>query len=161
MSMLYRFVDHRPVGRPARPRFFRGRGAAVGIIAIALAAGASPGSAAGHQKPAQSQEGPAPAPDLNADGSVPDKVVKAGIQTSAAIVRDCALPNYAPVVSARVEHGTIRIRTGAGPSCGLASMSLTNVLYTLDPGFKGTDKLTILAFLTSGDLTQTYTILVK
>ncbi len=99
--------------------------------------------------------------DLNADGSVPDKIVKAGAQTSAAIVRDCALPNYAPVVSARVEHGTIRIRTGNGPSCGLASMSLTNVLYTSDPGFKGTDKLTILAFLTSGDLNQTYTILVK
>lgn len=131
---------------------------AAGLIAMAFVV--TPAMADSAAKTASRHHQPTP-PDLNPDGTTPDQVVKSGKQTSVASVWDCALPNFAPVVSARVEHGTIRIRTGNGPSCGHASMSLTNVVYTSDPGFKGTDKLTILAFLTSGDLNQTYTILVK
>jgi hypothetical protein len=132
------------------------------MIAMALAATiAPPAWAEGPQKPAPPQKKTAAAPDLNADGSVPDKVVKAGVQSNVAIVWDCGLPNLAPVVSARVEHGALSIKTGNGPSCGHASMSLTSVFYTSAPGFKGTDKLYILGFLTSGDINQTFTILVK
>jgi hypothetical protein len=59
------------------------------------------------------------------------------------------------------EHGSVSIGTGNGPSCGRPSMSLTNIFYTSNPGFKGTDKLYILGFLTHGDIDQTFTILVK
>jgi hypothetical protein len=162
MSVLSRFVAFAPGAWPPATRFVRGRGAAAGIIAMALAAAtASPAWAQGLQKPAAPQKTAAAARDLNADGSVPDKVVKAGVRTSVATVCDCALPNMAPVVSARVEHGSVSIGTGNGPSCGRPSMSLTNIFYTSNPGFKGTDKLYILGFLTHGDIDQTFTILVK
>ncbi len=162
MSVLSRFAAFAPVAWPPAARFVRGLAVAAGMIAMALAAAAaSPAWAAGPQKPAPPQKRAAAAPDLNADGSVPDRVVKAGAQTSVAIVWDCALPNLAPVVSARVEHGAVSIRTGNGPNCGRRSMSLTNIFYTSEPGFKGTDKLYVLGFLTNGDIDQTYTILVK
>jgi hypothetical protein len=78
-----------------------------------------------------------------------------------ATVWDCDLPNLAPVVSARVEHGFVSIGTGDGPRCGRPSMSLTSIFYTSAPGFKGTDTLHILAFLSRGDIDQSFTILVK
>ena len=49
------------------------------------------------------------------DCSVPDKVVKAGAQTSVAAVWDCELPTMSPVVSARVEHGSVRRCDGRRP----------------------------------------------
>jgi hypothetical protein len=162
MSVLSRFVAFEPVASPPAARFVRRRGAAAGIIALALAAAAAlPASAEGMQKPAQTHKKTTAAPDLNADGSVPDKVVKAGVKMNVATVSDCALPNMAPVVSARVEHGTVSIGTGNGPRCGRPSMSLTSIFYTSAPGFKGTDKLYVLGFLTHGDIDQTLTILVK
>ena len=99
--------------------------------------------------------------DLNADSGPPDKIVRPGTQTSVATVWDCALPNYAPVVSARVEHGAVTIIKGNGPRCGRAQMSLTDILYRPARGFRGTDTLTVLGFLTHGDVDQTFTILVK
>ncbi len=51
--------------------------------------------------------------------------------------------------------------TGNGPNCGHPQMSLTTVLYRPNPGFRGKDTLTVLAFLTSGDINRTFTILVK
>ena len=156
MSVVSRFVAFGPIAWPPAARFVRARGAAAGILATALAAAAvSPGWAKDPQKNAVA------ALDLNADGSVPDRVVKAGAQTSVAVVWDCALPNLAPVVSARVEHGSVSIRTGNGPRCGRPSMSLTSIFYTSNTGFKGTDKLYILGFLSQGDIDKTYTILVK
>jgi hypothetical protein len=162
MSVLSRFVAFAPVAWPPAARFVRGLAVAAGIIAMALAAAAaSPAWAENPRKLAQPPKKAAAAPDLNADGSVPDRVVKAGAQTKVAIVWDCALPNLAPVVSARVEHGTVSIRTGNGPNCGRPLMSLTSVFYTSTLDFKGTDKLYILGFLTHGDIDQIYTILVK
>ncbi|MBV8472920.1 MAG: hypothetical protein JO107_08780 [Hyphomicrobiales bacterium] len=132
------------------------RAVAAGLIAVAVALPppAFAGSATAHyEKPAT--------PDLNANGTTPDRIVKAGQETNVAIVWDCAWPNYAPVVSARVKHGTVAIVTGNGPNCGHPLMSQTRIVYRSVPGFHGTDTLTVLAFLTSGDMTQTFTILVK
>ena len=162
MSVLSRFAAFGPIAWASAARFVRRRGAAAGILAIALAAAAAaPGWAEGAKKNAQPQQDAAAALDLNADGSVPDKIVNAGAQTTVAAVWDCDLPNLAPVVSARVEHGSVRIGTGNGPRCGRPSMSLTSIFYTSAPGFKGTDTLHILAFLSRGDIDQTFTILVK
>ncbi len=131
------------------------RAVAAGLLAIAVAATPAPADSAAshHQKSA--------ATDLNADGTTPDRVVKAGEEASVAAVWDCALPNFAPVVSARVEHGTVAVVTGNGPNCGRPQMSQTRIVYRSAPGFHGTDKLTVLSFLTSGDINQTFTILVK
>lgn len=161
MSLLSRLVVFESCALRPAVRLIRGCATAAGIVALALAAAASPASANDSQKPAQAHKKAAAALDLNADGSVPDKVVKAGVKTSVATMSDCALPNMAPVVSARVEHGTVGVGTGNGPSCGRPSMSLTSVFYTSAPGFKGVDKLYILGFLTRGDIDQTFTILVK
>jgi hypothetical protein len=129
------------------------------LIAVAFAlAAALPVAAESAKPPAR----PTPAVvDLNPDGSVPDKIVYAGKETPVASVWDCALPTLAPVVSARVEHGGVGIRTGNAPRCGKPSMSVTEILYRSAPGFRGADTLHILGFLTNGDIDQTYTILVK
>ncbi len=162
MSVLSRFVALGPIAWASAARCVRGRGLAAGILASALAAAvAAPGWADSVKKTAQPQKDAAAALDLNADGSVPDKIVKAGAQTNVAAVWDCDLPTLAPVVSARVEHGSVRIGTGDGPRCGRPSMSLTSIFYTSAPGFKGTDTLHILAFLSRGDIDQAFTILVK
>jgi len=129
---------------------------AASLVALALAA--SSATAAG------STTAPRPtkaALDLNPDGSTPDRIVKSGTRSSIATVWDCALPNMAPVVSARVEHGTVAVVKGEGPNCGHPNMSLTTILYQPTPGFRGTDTLTVLGFLTQGDIDQTFTILVK
>jgi hypothetical protein len=129
------------------------------FVAVALALAAAPPAAAESAKP------PAHATqlavDLNPDGTMPDKVVRAGKETSVAFVWDCALPTLAPVVWARVEHGSVAIRTGADARCGKPAMSVTEVVYTSAPGFHGTDTLHVLGFLASGDVDQTYSILVK
>jgi hypothetical protein len=129
------------------------------LVAVAFAlAAALPVAAESAKPPAH----PAPAAvDLNPDGSAPDKIVRAGKETPVALVWDCALPTLAPVVSARVEHGGVAIRTGNAPRCGKPSMSVTEILYRSAPGFHGTDTLHVLGFLTSGDVDQTYSILVK
>ena len=94
-------------------------------------------------------------------GSAPDKIVRAGKETPVASVLDRALPTLAPALSARVEHGGVAIRTGNAPRCGKPSMSVTETPPRPPPGFHGTDTLHILGFLTSGDIDQTYSILVK
>src|ERR1700761_5879841 len=68
------------------------RAVGAGMIAVALAASpaAASGTASRHQKAA--------APDLEPDGTVPDRIVKSGEQTGVASVWDCGLPNFAPVV---------------------------------------------------------------
>ena len=163
MSVLSRFAAFAPVAWPLAARFVRGRGVAAGIVAIALAAAAaSPACAAGpQQEAAHPQKKAAAAPDLNADGSVPDKVVKAGAETLVATVHDCDLPSQAPVVWARVEHGTTSVKQGTGPSCGRPSMSLSEIFYTSEPGFKGTDNLHMLGFVSNGGIDVSLTILVK
>lgn len=132
-------------------------------LSFAIAAGliaATPAAAEDAAKPNAPRHNAASA-DLDADGRPPDKIVRSGSRTSVATVWDCALPNYAPVVSARVEHGAVSIAKGNGPRCGRAQMSLTDILYRPAPGFRGTDTLTVLGFLTHGDIEQTFTILVK
>jgi hypothetical protein len=136
-------------------------GLAAAAVTIAMAVAVGPAGAQTQDKPIHSHKKPTGAPDLNADGTVPDRVVEAGKQTNVAIVWDCALPTLAPVVSARVEHGSVAITTGAGPSCGRPQMSLTKIFYTPVPGFKGTDKLHVLGFLVQGNIDETLTILVK
>jgi len=132
--------------------------APIHFVAAALAlATALPAAAGAVKTPATTQ----PAVELNADGTVPDKEVSAGKETPVAVVWDCALPTLAPVVSARVEHGSVAVRAGNGPRCGHSAMSLTEVLYRSAPGFRGTDTLHILGFLTHGNVDQTFTILVK
>lgn len=142
-------------GAPHRRARARCGLAAAGLTAALLAAPADAGDAAHTHKKSSA------APELNADGSVPDKIVQAGKPTAVAEVWDCDLPNYAPVVSARVEHGSVAVSTGNGPNCGHPLMSLTKILYTSAPGFKGTDRLHVLGFLTHGHIDETFTILVK
>ena len=162
MSVLSRFAAFEPVAWPQVARFVRGRCVAAGIMAMALAAAAaSPALAEGSQQPAHRDKKAAAAPDLNADGSAPNSIAKAGAETRVAMVQDCALPNLAPVVSARADHGTISVKQGTGPSCGRPAVSQAQIFYTSEPGFKGTDKLHILGVLLHGDIDQTYTILVK
>jgi hypothetical protein len=158
MPVLSRFAAFAPAAR-----LVRGRRVAAGIMAIGLAAAAaSPAWAEGPQQPAQPHKKAAAAPDLNADGSVPDSIAKAGAETHVATVHgDCALPNQAPVIFARADHGAVSVTPGTGPSCGRPSVSQTVIFYTSDPGFRGTDKLYLLGFLNFKNIDQTFTILVK
>jgi hypothetical protein len=140
----------------------RDRGLAAGIMALALVSVAgSPTWSAGSQDKAHPQQKTTAAPDLNADGTIPNVVTKAGVQTRVAVAYDCDQPNQAPILWARADHGTISVGTDTGPQCGRPSMSLTDVFYTSEPGFKGTDKVYVLGFVTSSNINATYTILVK
>jgi hypothetical protein len=162
MFVLSRLAAIEPRAWPSAARFVRGRGAVAGIVAMALAAAAaSPAWPEGPQQPAHPAKKAAAAPDLNADGSVPDSIAKAGAQTRVAAVRDCLLPNQAPPVFARADHGAVSVKQETGPGCGRPSASQTNVFYTSAPGFKGTDKLYVLGYLNFSNISQTYTILVK
>jgi hypothetical protein len=147
-------------------RFVRSRRLAAAIMALALAAAAAPPTrAAGPQNkapPHQTAESTAPS-ELNPDGSLPDAVVKAGVETRAFTAWDCDQPNLAPVVWARADHGTIRIKpiTFSGPKCGRLSMTVAGFFYTPEPGFKGLDKVYVMGFLTNGRIDETIKILVK
>jgi hypothetical protein len=160
MPVLSRFVAFEPSARSCL---------AAAIMALALgAAAAAPAQAGGAQNGAR-PHGTATAvstepTELNADGSVPDAVVKAGVETRAFRTWDCDQPNSAPVVWARADHGTISIKPIAfsGPKCGRMSMTVAGIFYTSEPGFKGTDKLYLLGFLSNGKhLDETLTVLVK
>jgi hypothetical protein len=122
-------------------------------MAIALAAANSPCWAEGPQK-----SHPKPSPD-NANGAA--KVVKSGVQTSVAKISDCAQPKLAPEANAIVEHGTVSIKSAEGPACGEPSVSMTEVFYTSEKGYKGTDKVHLLGYSISGNIDQTFTVLVK
>ncbi len=139
---------------------------AAGITAVAFAtASASPAWAGGPQDVAhghgKTAAGPAAAPDLNPDGTVPDAVTKTGVRTRVVLVWNCAMPDQIPVVFARADHGTISIDEVKGSQCGHPSMTLAGVFYTSEPGFKGTDKVYVLGFLLEGKIDQTVTVLVK
>jgi hypothetical protein len=102
------------------------------------------------------------ASELNADGSMPDAVVKAGVEMRAFRAWDCDQPDRAPVVWGRADHGTISVKPiTSGPHCGRPSMTAAGIFYTSEPGFKGTDKVYVLGFMTRGRIEQTATILVK
>jgi len=122
-------------------------------MAIALAAANSPCWSEGPQKPH-----PKPSAD-NANGAA--KVVKSGVQTSVANISDCAQPKVAPEANAIVEHGTVSIKSAEGPACGQPSVSITEVFYTSDKGYRGTDKVHLLGYSLSGNIDQTITVLVK
>jgi hypothetical protein len=122
-------------------------------MAIALAAANSPCWAEGPQK-----SHPKPSAD-NANGAA--KVVKSGVQTSVAKISDCAQPKLAPEANAIVEHGTVSIKSAEGPGCGEPSVSMTEVFYTSEKGYKGTDKVHLLGYSISGNIDQTFTVLVK
>jgi hypothetical protein len=162
MSVLSRFVAFARVAWPPEPRFVHSRAVARGIIAIALAAAAaSPAWAEVPQKPAHQDKKATAARDLNADGTVPNSIAKAGVETRVATVQYCDLPNQVPVFWARADHGTISIKRGTGPGCSLPSMNRSEIFYTSERGFKGTDNLHILGFTKDGEVNQTTTILVK
>jgi hypothetical protein len=162
-SVLSRFVVFQPIAWcNLAEGLVRDRRFAGAIIAVALAAtAASSAWAAGSQDKAHPQQKTAAAPDLNADGSVPNVITKTGVKTRVAVAYDCDQPNQAPILWARADHGTIDVGTGTGPQCGHPSMSLTGVFYTSEPGFKGTDKVYVLGFITNGNINATYTVLVK
>ena len=161
MSVLSGFAGFAPVAWPSAAGLFRVRGVAA-RIAIALAAAAiSPTWAEGPQQAAHPHKKAAATPDLNADGSVPDSIAKAGTETQVATLKDCTLPNQAPVVSGRADHGTVSVKQEKGPGCGHPSVSLTEVFYISEPGFKGTDNLHVLGFTINSNIDRTLTILVK
>lgn len=138
--------------------------AAVGIMTVVVAAApqvqaqAPPSSEHAHKKSAVRK---VTAPVLNADGSVPDAVTEAGVESQVAHAYDCAQPNHAPVLWARADHGTTTVKTVTTSGCGRASISQAGVFYKSEPGFKGTDKLYMLGYITNGKLDYTYTILVR
>jgi hypothetical protein len=185
MSVLSSFVAFEWVARrcPAA-RFVRNQRLAAAIMAVALVAAATPPAwAAGPLNPAsaaaplnpasaaapQNKAGTAyavghepSASELNADGSMPDAVVKAGVETRALRSWDCDQPDRAPVVWARADHGTISVKPVTSGACSRPSMTVAGIFYTSEPGFKGTDKIYILGFLTNGKyINGTFTILVK
>jgi hypothetical protein len=162
VSVLSRLVGFQSVPRCLAAGSLRDRGLAVEIIAIALVSVAvSPTWSAGSQDKTHPQQKTTTAPDLNADGTMPNVVTKAGVQTRVAVAYDCDQPNQAPILWARADHGTINVGTETGPQCGRPSMSLTDVFYTSEPGFKGTDKVYVLGFVTNSNINATYTVLVK
>jgi hypothetical protein len=188
MSVLAGFVAFESIAqRCPAARFVRNRRLAAAIVALALVAAAAPVAwAAGPALPALAGA-PAPpawaaepqnkappnekaypaghepsASELNVDGSMPDAVVKAGVEMRALRVWDCDQPDRAPVVWGRADHGTISVKPiTAGPHCGRPSMTAAGIFYTSEPGFKGTDKVYVLGFITSGKLSGTFTLLVK
>jgi hypothetical protein len=101
------------------------------------------------------------APARNADGTIPDAIAKRGVETRVATAWDCNQPDVAPAIFAHAENGSISIKQGTGPSCGRASMRITVVFYTSNPGFKGTDKLIVMGLLIGGQFEKTLTVLVK
>jgi hypothetical protein len=169
MSVLSCFVALEAATRRCPgARFVRDRRLAAAIMALALAAAATPPVWAAAPQNNPPPHGTATAvstgpSELNPDGSVPDAVVKAGVETRAFRAWDCDQPNHAPVVWARADHGTISIKpiTFSGPKCGRLSMTVAGIFYTSEPGFKGTDKIYVLGYLTNGRLDETLTILVK
>jgi hypothetical protein len=135
-------------------------------MAMVLAAAAAPpafaqGPIIPGQNPQAKAAAEAKAPDLNADGTVPTAIAKAGVRTHVGSAWDCALPDRAPTVWARADHGTIIILAGTGPQCGRPSVKQAGIFYTSEPGFKGTDKIYVLGFLASGNINNIYTVLVK
>jgi hypothetical protein len=130
---------------------------ALALVGVA----ASPTWSAGAQDKAHPQQKTTAAPDLNTDGTVPNVVTKAGVKTRVAVAYDCDQPNQAPILWARADHGTVNVTEATGPQCGRPSMSLTLVLYTSEPDFRGTDKVYMLGYITNGNLDATYTVLVK
>jgi len=142
----------RAAGHPSR-RSVRNRVLGAATMAIALAAANSPCWAEGPQK-----SHPKPSPD-QANGAA--KVVKSGVQTSIAKITDCAQPKLAPEANAIVAHGTVSIKSAEGPGCGEPSVSQTEVFYTSEKGFKGADKVRLLGYSISGNIDQTFTVLVK
>jgi hypothetical protein len=101
--------------------------------------------------------------ELNADGSLPDAVAKAGVETRALQVWDCDQTNRAPVVWARADHGIVSVKSiTSGPGCGRLSMTMAGIFYTSEPGFKGTDKIYVLGFYSNGHrFDNIATVLVK
>ncbi len=100
--------------------------------------------------------------ELTPDGTLPEAVVKAGVETRALRAWDCDMPNRAPVVWARADHGTISVKpVTSGPMCGRLSMTVAGIFYTSEPGFKGADTIYLLGFKTQGKIEVSFTILVK
>lgn len=158
MSVLSRSAAFEPLALRPIARFARGHGVVAVILAIAATL-ASPAWADNSRLPANSHAKSAAA-DLNSGAGASDSVAKAGVETRVATVRDCVL-KQAPVIFARADHGTVVVKQQTGPGCNLPSMIETDVFYTSDKDFKGSDKLYILGFLHFDNLNQTYTILVK
>ena len=93
---------------------------------------------------------------------MPNAIAKAGTQTRVGMAFDCGTPDHAPIVWSRADHGTTSVIEGIGPQCGRPSMKLSGIFYTSEPGFKGTDKVYILGFLSNGkNIDDTLTVLVK
>ena len=132
-------------------------------MAIVLAAAAaSPAWAAGPQnKTGKAAAAATAAPDRNADGSVPNAIVKAGERARVGLFWDCTLPDASPVIWARADHGTASTVGGAGPQCGRPSVRMTAIFYTSAPGFTGTDKVYVIGYNLAGKIDQTFTVLVK
>src|SRR5215469_9557684 len=125
-------------------RFVQNRRLAAAIMALALtAAGALPTWAADPRALTAAAAAPAAASQSNApshgaaypvstepheltpDGTVPEAVVKAGVETRALRAWDCDQPNRAPMVWARADHGTISVKpVTSGPLCGRLSMTV-------------------------------------
>jgi hypothetical protein len=133
-------------------------------MTLALAAtAAQPARATGPQNRALPHGTAVESAELNADGSLPDAVAKAGVETRALKVWDCDQPDRAPVAWARADHGSISVKPiTAGPSCGRLSMTMAGIFYTSEPGFKGTDKIYLLGFYSNGNRFENIaTVLVK
>jgi hypothetical protein len=90
-----------------------------------------------------------------------DATAKSGVQTRVGMAWDCIQPHQAPHVFASAANGSIVIKKGKGPSCGLPSMDVTHIYYTSRPGFKGPDKVYVMSLQTGGQLARLMTVLVK
>jgi hypothetical protein len=163
VAILSRVADSQPVVRCLASRLVQDQRLAAGILAVSLATAVASAAWAAPQNKAQGKTVAAATAtsDLNADGTVPDVITKAGAQTRVAVAFDCDQPDRAPILFARADHGTINVTEATGPRCGRPSMSLSLVLYTSEPGFKGTDKVYMLGYILNGNLNATYTVLVK
>lgn len=161
VPILFRVVDFQPVVRCLAARLVRDQRLAAGILTLSLATAVASAAWAAPQNKAQGKTAATATSDLNADGTVPNVITKAGAQTRVAVAFDCDQPDRAPILWARADHGTINVTEATGPRCGRPSMSLTLVLYTSEPGFRGTDKVYMLGYILNGNLDATYTVLVK
>ena len=138
------------------PRF------AASIMVIALAALAvSPAWAQDKAIPPQGKSDTTAAPKTNAGPSKANATVKTGVRSRVGSAWSCDVPDALPPIWGRAEHGTVEISRGKGPQCGRNSMTLAEIFYTSEPGFKGIDKVYLMGWLLRGNIDQTSTILVK
>ena len=161
MSVLSGFAGFAPVAWPSAARLFRVRGVAARISpSLSLRPPSRPPGRKVRNRPLiPTRRLPRRPISMPTGACRTDR--EGGHGNASGDVEGLHLPNQPPVVSGRADHGTVSVKQEKGPGCGHPSVSLTEVFYISEPGFKGTDNLHVLGFTINSNIDRTLTILVK